>query len=493
VDKHEIKLFKDLDPAAEGPDDDYFFSSRGAKGVVWARLSPPAKCTYGIDPSNGKCRAGKVDPTTEWVDVFCTHTQAPCSPSDSSDECEDEKDHHNNAKRQAQFTALGNYIRQKRAVPSLDGTEDGFSRPAILLGDLNQVGPRSIPDADGSAALGTWLFGFEPSGNTDIKNGGYELQIAQAYQNMRVSLGNWGLTAYERAIRSVGNPDGYVQHDISADTGGDGSWIGTEGLGQVGETKADECTPTIPNMKNNVRVDYVMIIPATVKQPTYSFQYVPGKPPRAQVDRHFATFPWEGCLSDHAEVYAYVRLVKAKEPPPPNPNRDNRLRYLVAELIDENESDDTWFDDGETDWYTDHFWIKTPAGTCGGSWDKEHTPAGRISHPGWEYSSRPIKKSQTATTWLEVSDYDSISNDYYDGHSRSPCKHMEFRFEQDKMRIWEEGCGLSLFDDLKEGGFMEVARSGGNGDDGDNDVTVTHKFAVCSITQDPMCVEKCAP
>ncbi|HEU5091381.1 MAG TPA: hypothetical protein VFT30_01765, partial [Nitrospira sp.] len=191
---------------------------------------------------------------------------------------------------------------------------------------------------------------------------------------------------------------------------------------------------------------------------------------------------------------AHIRLVKAKEPPPPNPNRDNRLRYLVSELIDENESDDTLFDDGETDWYTNNFWIKTPAGECGAAWGKEITPAGRVANPGWEYSSRPIKKNESATTWLEVSDYDSLSkSDYYDGHSRSPCKHMEFRFEQNTMKIWEEGCGLSLFDDLKEGGYKEVARSMGNGDDGNNDVTVTHKFAVCSISQDPMCSEKCGP
>ena len=58
---------------------------------------------------------------------------------------------------------------------------------------------------------------------------------------------------------------------------------------------------------------------------------------------------------------------------------------------------------------------------------------------------------------------------------------MEFRFEQNTMKVWEEGCGLSLSDDLTEGGYKEVARSMGNGDDGDNDVTVTHKFAVWSV------------
>jgi len=70
---------------------------------------------------------------------------------------------------------------------------------------------------------------------------------------------------------------------------------------------------------------------------------------------------------------------------------------------------------------------------------------------------------------------------------------MEFRFEQNTMKVWEEGCGLSLSDDLKEGGYKEVARSMSNGDDGDNDATVTHKFAVCSISQDPRCSEKCGP
>jgi hypothetical protein len=216
VDKQDIRLFKDLDPGAEGPDDSYLGSSRGAKGVVWARLSPPAKCTYGVDPVSGNCRADKVEASTEWLDVFCTHTQAPCSPSGSS-ECDAEKDHHNNAKRQIQFAALGNYIREKRAIPSLDGTEDGFSRPAIVLGDLNQVGPRSMPDAYGDAPMGVWLTGFSPTGNTDIKNGGYEPEIAQAYKDMRVKLGNWGLTLYDRDIMGAGNPDRYVQYDISAD------------------------------------------------------------------------------------------------------------------------------------------------------------------------------------------------------------------------------------------------------------------------------------
>jgi len=83
VDKQEIKLFKDLDPGAEGPDDSYLGSSRGAKGVVWARLSPPAKCTYGIDPVSGNCRADKVEASTEWLDVFVPIRRRPVPPREA--------------------------------------------------------------------------------------------------------------------------------------------------------------------------------------------------------------------------------------------------------------------------------------------------------------------------------------------------------------------------------------------------------------------------
>ena len=83
VDKQDIKLFKDLDPSAEGPDDSYLGSSRGAKGVVWTRLSPPAKCTYGIDPVSGNCRADKVEASTEWLDVFVPIRRRPVPPREA--------------------------------------------------------------------------------------------------------------------------------------------------------------------------------------------------------------------------------------------------------------------------------------------------------------------------------------------------------------------------------------------------------------------------
>jgi len=46
-----------------------------------------------------------------------------------------------------------------------------------------------MPDVYGDPQMGEWLTGFSPTGNTNIKNDGYEPEIAQAYKDMRMKLG----------------------------------------------------------------------------------------------------------------------------------------------------------------------------------------------------------------------------------------------------------------------------------------------------------------
>lgn len=498
ITKAEVKKYSELDPDAGGPDDLYFGSTRGAKGVVWARLGPPPKCKYGPPNEQGVCpeNADEFD-SHQWIDVFCTHTQAPCSPTPivgSDTQCQNEKDHHLNATRQKQFQALGKYIQQKRS--SIEPFGSGFDRPALLLGDLNQVGPRSRSNNWGNDGnMDDWRFGNQPSANNDIY-WGPKLQIALAYEQMRRKLDNWFRTDFDKR-----NADEYITgYDLTADTNFEGSWIGKEHQGQTGESLSYSCTPGFPDLRNEARVDYIMLIPATVKYPSWAYRWAPGKPHHAQVDRHLVSFPTgqggnlEGCVSDHAEVFAHIQLVPVALPESPNPYRDNRFFYSVAQLDDVNESDDTWFDDGTTDWYTNKFYLETSddspipnvTGLCQAEWGTNITPAGKVSTPGWKYRSYPMKGKDTALVWLEVSDYDSVSSDYYDSHSRSPCKHTEVVFKLDGLQVIEQGCGMGITRVMDKGKGLSFP-SKGNGDDGDNDVQINNIFRLCEINQDPGC------
>lgn len=522
----EVKKFSELDPGAAGPDDDVAGSDRGAKGVIWARIMPPPKCRFGAPNAQGVCPEGDVKAfQPEWLDVFCTHTQAPCSPSSllSDPLCEAEGDQHANAKRQAQFQALGEYMAKQRQLPGPDG-RSGLTRPALLLGDLNQVGPRSLAanwgndDNLGTPAEG-WLAGFQPPANTDIKTTGQEAKIAQAYRDMRRKLWSWERTTFDALL----GDDTIGGYDVSANTSGEGSWIGTNGLGQVGDATSYECTPSShPNLKDNVRVDYVMLIPSTTKLPDFHFRWPPGGVGRAEVDRHFMErvgttdnpshpiLASGGCVSDHAEVFAKLQLVPYSVQDTPNPFRENRLIYRVAQLDDVENADDTLGDDGSTDWYTNIFWLESfecpgtavctwnnPGnliGRCDADWPTSITPAGKVSQPGWEYRSHELKGNATAKIWLEVGDADSVSNDYYDSHSRTGCKHTEIFFDLKSLAVQERGCGIE--NDLPprtiDQGTAIAWFSKGNGE-GD-DVQILNIIALCSISQDPFCkTEKTGP
>jgi hypothetical protein len=230
-------------------------------------------------------------------------------------------------------------------------------------------------------------------------------------------------------------------------------------------------------------------------------RWVPGKPQFAQVDKHFKStsffsFEDEGCLSDHAEVFAQIQLVPATLPKVANPFRENRLYYSAAQLHDVDDEDDTFGDDGTTDWYANNFYLDTkdylgnPLGHCASAWGDDITPDGRTVTPGWRYRGHPMKGKDNALVWLEVNDADDVSDDYYDSHSRSPCKHTEIVFKLDDLQVIEQGCGMSLVRPLDKGkgvGWL----SKGNGDA--EDVQISNVLSLCEVKQDPGCDLQCAP
>ena len=317
---------------ATSDEDTVFTSGSGAKGIVWARLAPPLPV---IGPcvdtavSGPLCNYPYYD-AASFVDIFCTHTQAPRSPLGGNDSF---FDHDKFDQRNSQFTVMKTWIDDRRG--RVTGGQDGKNRPAIILGDMNTVGPRDLPNnASDHWHMTYWMLA---GAQEDI----YETPVQyviEDYVSMRQRLGNWETRQFDKW-----NKYGTYGYDISAAAGGLGSWIGKGLKAQVGDTVAGSCTQQYPQMDQQVRIDYVMLLPPLALTPEGKEMFPDWSirkqtlRPTVDIDKHF--IDGHGCASDHAEVIAYLDLVYMLDKTGYNPYKSHRVGLKVTQINDIHESD----------------------------------------------------------------------------------------------------------------------------------------------------------
>jgi hypothetical protein len=192
-----------------------------------------------------------------------------------------------------------------------------------------------------------------------------------------------------------------------------------------------------PDLRRTPRVDYVMVLPPRLATPEsvpeWTFRWRGQR--RAAVERNPVTYTLAfpapdygvsrpGCLSDHAEVSADLVLLSAADRAGFNPSEPHRLVYTVSRLIDVFGSDDTFGDDGTTDWYTNSFGIRFGGAmstvAAGPGLPRVVAESGKVVTPDphfWSITSTHLEMPGVADgfdTFLTLEDHDSGGDDEYD-------------------------------------------------------------------------------
>jgi hypothetical protein len=331
----------------------------GAKGIVWARVAKPIAIP--CDPCDGS-PLKEYPSSTEWFDIFCMHTQAAYDQMELFDS-------DNQGFRDLQFASAGEWITWARGHPY--GASDGFSRPALLMGDLNQPGPKRVETNWDQATVGhlgaaEWVL---EDGMGDFTPQNPAARLAGAYQDMREKLNNWHTSVFDKD-----NKHNLKSYDLTANLWdvsvgspglqGAGTWIGGENQAGTSDTVAvsDEVNPSYPNLQLTPRIDYIMVLPSTSIWPSWKFVWDTSLAPaerHAVTNRNYRYRPADksGTLSDHAEVLAKIEFVEQAAPPAVNCNKPHRLVYAIGNLTDVWENDCSLGDDCATDWFIHDDWF----------------------------------------------------------------------------------------------------------------------------------------
>jgi hypothetical protein len=520
--KHGDNIMRFMDHGATGADDtlDVGYNS-GAKGIVWARLAPP------LDIVDWSCDyppcITKYHDAGAFVDVFCTHNQAPCVDfpgyTCSSDRSRVET-------RDKQFDAMNTWINARRA--RVTGGSDGLNRPAILLGDMNTVGPKNLPNNSGDHPdMALWL---SATGIGDIFEYPPWTEVAQDYERMRKKLGNWNSRQFDRFMSNYGT----YGYDISAAANQYGSWIGWGNEPAWKSTAADKCTAQFPNMTQQERVDYIMLLPPTAmnpatpetnnepteKYPEWSISKQ-ATHPNVEIDKHFIDDA-NGCVSDHAEVIAHLELVHLTSQMGYNPYKYHRVKYSVSDIWDIHEDDPG----DEAEFFGNMSIDVTGQAAVQDSWNEDTTPRdGFHSNPGWYVRSGVFGGNVVVNTRLQIWENDDPGDDHYDAYGwyrlsktgplksawiNNPppggCLDTHLGFDHTSGTLWLTDCAALYLNSVPPGGYGHYVGSlltnyakayvnsysfsiwtEGNGNNGKKDAGVWHHFTVCDADHPEQC------
>ncbi len=395
----------------------------GYKGVVWARVG--VKKSKAV-PDGGKSGNFFSD---QFVDVFCTHSQADYDGDGEfarQQQCEDspfmsavskdctkatfgppENPWQTNV-REEQWQGLKHWADKKRAGGN--GSPNGLDRPAFLLGDFNQIGPKAVSSAKPNQDVDDWIAATagEPG-------------FGGEYLAMRKILGTLPLSDFDQA-----NGWAWDLYDLMA-RNENGSWIGPGFESAMPPTAANDCiTPgqfvgynTLTELPKEARLDYILVLPAVSGFPFYSVTGPSEKPEEPVLDISANAGSWAdglGCASDHAQVSARIGLVQTGVSGHYNPNKSHRVTYRVTHLWDFNNADA-----GNTDWYVENGDFKIQRLSAGnteisssstGFTDAE-TPDGISVPVQWSIAS-DVTGGEKVRAGVYVKDHDVGPDDLYD-------------------------------------------------------------------------------
>jgi hypothetical protein len=401
----------------------------GHKGIVWARVGVK-KST--VAPKGGKTQNWFSD---QFVDVFCTHSQADywsdgefardvwCSdpigtPAANVKDCSKGDfgppgDPWLTNVRLEQWRGLKNWAHKKRAGGN--GSPNGLDRPAFVLGDFNQIGPKAVSAGHPNQDVDDWI--AATSGQAGF---------GTEYSEMRKALGTLPISSFDQA-----NGWAWDLYDLMA-RDPRGSWIGKSIESAIPATQSGACITqgqftgydTVTELPKEARLDYILVLPAEADFPFYSVTGPSSQPAEPIVEISANPGSWEdglGCASDHAQVSAQIGLVQTGTSAHYNPNKSHRVTYRVTHLWDFNDSDS-----GNTDWYVDFgdFEIRRlSAGNALLSWSStgfsdDITPDG-ISVPVQWSQSIDVTAGEKARAGVYVKDHDVGPNDLYDTNDYS--------------------------------------------------------------------------
>lgn len=354
----EVKTFcaaeTDGDPISNG---DCTGAGAGYKGVVWARV--------GVKKSTAAPKGGKLQNwfSDHFIDVFCTHTQADYAtdgefanyqlcldvignPAINAKDCKKgtfgppENPWWTNV-RLEQWRGLKNWAHKKRAGGN--GSPNGLDRPAFLLGDFNQIGPKDVSAAKANQDVDDWI--AATSG---------QMGFGTEYSEMRTALGTLPISSFDQA-----NGWAWDLYDLMA-RDPRGTWVGKGVESAIPATQANDCITqgqfsgynTTTELPKEARLDYILVLPAESGFPFYSLTGPSSQPQEPIVEISANPGSWAdglGCASDHAQVSAQIGLVQTGTSVHYNPNKSHRVTYRVNYLWDLFDSDS-----GNTDWYVDN-------------------------------------------------------------------------------------------------------------------------------------------